>query len=162
MNDARFAMDHVHIEANKPFEEVAKAFEQQLGRFDWDVYKFLAEGGDTEKARARIEEMEGPSGFMLFRRSDHGALLRIVGLKRKVVQYLIGHPLFALQVTLHDIRASLYSPLRVLLYEDEQARTCLEYDTPSSIFGQFGHAEITAVAVTLDQKLEALMAAAIE
>jgi uncharacterized protein (DUF302 family) len=64
-------------------------------------------------------------------------------------------------MTQHDIRASLYAPLRMLLYENEEGKTCVEYDKPSSLFGQFGDAQITAVAVMLDRKLEALAAAAI-
>src|SRR5436309_957169 len=104
--------------------------------------------------------MGGSSGFMLFGTTDHGALLRIVGQKRRAVQYVVGNPLFALQMTQHDLRAGLYAPLRVLLYEGERGRTCLEYDKPSSLFGQFGNAEIAAVAAMLDRKLEALVAAA--
>ena len=81
----------------------------------------------------------GPSGFMLFAKTDHGSLLRIAGQKRKAIQYVVGNPLFALQMTQHDIRASLYAPLRVLLYENEEGKTCVEYDKPTSLFGQFGH-----------------------
>jgi hypothetical protein len=40
-----------------------------------------------------------------------------------------------------------------------EGRTCLEYDKPSSLFGQFGNTEIAAVASMLDRKLEALVAA---
>ena len=105
--------------------------------------------------------MAGSSGFMLFGTHDHGSLLRIAGQKRKAVQYVVGNPLFAVQMTQHDIRASLYAPLRVLLYENDEGKTCLEYDKPSSLFGQFGNAEITAVATMLDRKLEDLVAKAI-
>ena len=115
-----------------------------------------------QKAKAKIAAMAGPSGFMLFSTSDHGALLRLAGQKRKAIQYVVGNPVFALQMTQHDIRASLYAPLRVLIYENEEGKTCVEYDRPSSLFGQFGNAEITAVAVMLDGKLEALVSAAIE
>jgi uncharacterized protein (DUF302 family) len=162
MNDSRFVVDHVRLETNKPFEEVAKALERQLGTFDPDVRKVATESGDTEAAKAKIEAMAGPSGFMLFGTTDHGALLRIVGQKRKAVQYVVGNPLFALQMTQHDIRAGLYAPLRVLLYEDERGRTCLEYDRPSSLFGQFGDDRISPTAALLDRKLEALVAAAVE
>ena len=82
--------------------------------------------------------------------------------KRKAVQYVVGNPLFALQMTQHDIRASLYAPLRVLLYEDERGRTCLEYDKPSSLFGQFNDDRIASVASMLDRKLEDLVAAVVE
>src|SRR5262249_11727196 len=136
--------------------------ERQLGRFDPDVYKDLAAGGDAEEARARIEAMAGPSGFMLFGTNDHGALLRLAGQKRDAVQYVVGNPLFALQMTHPDIRASLYGPLRVVIYEGEEGKTCVEYDRPSSLFGQFGNARIRPTAAMLDNKMEALVAAAFE
>src|SRR5262245_44505654 len=161
MNDSRFVVDHVRLETDKPFEDVAKAFERQLGRFDPDVAKPLLAGGDIEGARAKIEEMAGPSGFMLFGATDHGALLRLAGQKRKAIQYVVGNPLFALQMTQHDLRAGLYAPLRVLLYEDDWGRTCLEYDKRSSLFGQFNDDRIASVAGLLDRKLEDLVTTAI-
>ena len=154
-------MNVVYLETNKPFEEVAKALERQLGTFDPDVRKAVAESGDTEAAKARIEAMAGPSGLMLFGTQDHGALLRLAGQKRKAIQYVVGNPLVALQMTQHDIRAGLYAPLRVLLYEDERGRTCLEYDKPSSLFGQFNDDRIAPVAAMLDRKLEDLVTTAI-
>jgi uncharacterized protein (DUF302 family) len=162
MNVTRVTIDHVRVVAEKPFGEVTKAFEQQLGQFDPEVYKSLKEGEDPEKVRTRLEAMVGPSGFMLFRTSDHGALLRLAGQERKSLQYLVGNPLFAMRMTQHDIRASLYAPLRVLLYENERGKTCVEYDKPSSLFGQFGNAKVTEVATMLDRKLEQLVARATE
>jgi uncharacterized protein (DUF302 family) len=162
MNATRISVDHVHLETKRPFEEVVKAFERQLGNFDADVGRAVTESGDTEAAKAKIEAMVGPSGFMLFGTQDHGALLRLDGQKRKAMQYVVGNPLFALQMTQHDIRASLYAPLRVLIYDDEKGKTCVEYDRPSSLFGQFGNERIGSTAAMLDKKLEALPAAAME
>jgi uncharacterized protein (DUF302 family) len=161
MSSSRFTVDHVRVATDRPFEDVARAFEGQLGCFDPEVYRALAAGGDAEGARARIEAMAGPSGFMLFGTNDHGALLRLAGQKRKAIQYVLGNPLFALRMTQHDVRAALYAPLRVLLYEDDQGRTCVEYDRPSSLFGQFGDERITPKAAMLDRKLEALVEAAV-
>jgi uncharacterized protein (DUF302 family) len=160
MNTTRISVDHVRLTTDKPFGDVTKALEQQVGRFDPDVYKALAEGGDAEKARAKIETMAGPSGFMLFATHNHGALLRLAGQKRKAIQYVVGNPLFAFQMTQHDIRASLYAPLRVLIYENDEGKTCVEYDKPSSLFGQFGNDRISPTAAMLDKKLEALVAGA--
>jgi uncharacterized protein (DUF302 family) len=162
MNSTRISVDHVRLTTNKPFGDVTKAFEQQVGRFDPDVYKALAEGGDAEGAKAKIEAMAGPSGFMLFATHNHGALLRLAGQKRKAIQYVVGNPLFAFQMTQHDIRASLYAPLRVLIYENDERKTCVEYDKPSSLFGQFGNERIGPTAAMLDKKLESLVAAAIK
>ena len=87
--------------------------------------------------------------------------MRLAGQQKKAIQYLVGNPLFAIQMTQHDIRASLYAPLRVVLYENEQGETCVEYDKPSSLFGQFGNPKVTDVATMLDRKLEQLVAKAI-
>src|SRR4029077_1874914 len=93
MDDSRFTVDHVRLATDKPFEEVAKAFERQLGRFDPDVYKSLAASGDAGGVRAKLEARAGPSGFMLFGTQEHGALLRLAGQKRKAIQYVVGNPL---------------------------------------------------------------------
>ena len=162
MNVTRITVEHIQVVAEKPFDRVTKGFEQQLGQFNEESYKSLAAGEDVEKARAKLEAMVGPSGFMLFRTSDHGSLLRLVGQEKKAIQYLVGNPLFAIQMTQHDIKAGLYAPLRVLIYENEQGKTCLEYDRPSSLFGQFGNAKVTDVATMLDRKLEQLVATAIQ
>ena len=162
MNVTRITVEHIRAVAEKPFDQVAQAFLEQVGRFNEDTYKSLAAGEDVEKARVKLEAMVGPSGFMLFKTSDHGSLLRLVGQKKKAIQYLVGNPLFAIQMTQHDIKASLYAPLRVLIYEDEHGKTCVEYDKPSSLFGQFGNAKVTEVAIMLDRKLEQLVARAIQ
>jgi uncharacterized protein (DUF302 family) len=162
MNTTRISVDHVRLATDKPFEDVTETFQRQLGRFDPDVYKALAEGEDAEGAKAKIGAMSGPSGFMLFATHNHGALLRLAGQKRKAIQYVVGNPLFAFQMTQHDIRASLYAPLRVLIYENDEGKTCVEYDRPSSLFGQFGNDRISPTAAMLDKKLEALVAAAFQ
>jgi uncharacterized protein (DUF302 family) len=162
MNNNHFTVDHVRRTTDKPFVDVTTAFERQLGRFEPGVYQALAAGGDAEGARAKIEAMAGPSGFMLFATHNHGALLRLAGQQRKAIQYVVGNPLFALQMTQHDIRASLYAPLRVLIYETDEGKTCVEYDKPSSLFGQFGNDRISPTAAMLDEKLQALVSASFE
>jgi uncharacterized protein (DUF302 family) len=161
MNNSAYIVDHVRLTTAKPFEAVRTDFERQLGRVDADAYKASLARGDVEATRATIEAMAGPSGFMLFATHDHGSLLSMVGPRRKALQYILGNPLFAIQMTRHAIAASLYAPLRVLLYENEEGASCIEYDRPSSIFGQFGDDRIGQVAASLDRKLESLAATAI-
>src|SRR5580765_3872674 len=85
-------VEHVHVETAKPFGDVAAALQARMGKFDAAVYEQLQKGADTEVVRARLEKMIGPSGFMLFRTSDHGALLRLPGQKKKAIQYPLGNP----------------------------------------------------------------------
>ena len=160
MTESRFSVVHVRMTSEEPFADVQAAFERRLGRFDPDVYRALAEGSDPAAVRARLEAMAGSSGFMLFGTSDHGRLLRIAGRERNAVQYVIGNPLFAVEMTRHAIGAALYAPLRVLIYEGDDGKTCIEYDRPSSLFGQFGDKRVSPMADALDQKLEDLAAEA--
>jgi len=160
VNYSRFVVDHIRLTTAKSFDQVRTDFERQLGRFDADEVKLLAVGENAETARTRIEAMAGPSGFMLFALYDHGSLLRVAGLTRKALQYVVGNPLDAIRMTQHAIRASLYAPLRVLLYENDEDKACVEYDRPSSLFAQFGDDRIAEVASSLDQKLEDLAATA--
>ena len=117
----RISIEHVRLTVDRPFDAFRTAFEGQLGHFHPSAYEAL-EHGDPQAARARLESMTGPSGFMLFRTSDHGAVLRLVGMPRKAMQYLLGNPLIAVEMTRHAIGAALYAPLRVLLYEDGEER----------------------------------------
>jgi uncharacterized protein (DUF302 family) len=160
MTHSSYTVDHVRLTTTKPFEAVRVAFEQQLGRVDAEAYKESLARGDAQATRAAIERMAGPSGFMLFATHDHGSVLGLVRPKRKAMQYILGNPLLAVEMTRHAIAASLYAPLRVLLYEDDEGVSCIEYDRPSSIFGQFGNDQIGVVAASLDRKLESLATAA--
>ena len=162
MSSTHITVDHIRVEADKPFDQVVKTFEQQLGRYDREGVKSAIAREDAEQAKAKIQAMVGPSGFMLFTTSDHGELLRLAGQNKKAIQYVVGNPLFAMEMTRHDLRSSLYAPLRVLIYENEHGKTCLEYDKPSSLFGQFGNAKVTDVAQMLDQKMERLVEKATE
>ena len=157
MTTSSFVTTHIRVQTGKGFAEVTKSFESRLGKFDPTV---LRSTGSATEASSRIEAMAGPGGFMLFATTDHGALLTLFGEPSKAMQYLVGHPLLALRMTRRNAGAGLYAPLRVLIYE-EDGKTVLEYDTPSSLFGQFEDSEIAAVASMLDRKLEALVAAAI-
>ena len=146
-------VEHVRIEAAKPFAEVKAALEEFVPLLDPVIPEALRQG-DIGRAKEALQR--GPE-LAIFSARDHGGLLRIVGLARKAVQYEIGNPLTASSMTQHQLPASLYAPLRVLLYENEAGRAVFEYDRPSSLFGQFGDERVTAVGCELDAKLESVL-----
>jgi uncharacterized protein (DUF302 family) len=155
-------VEHVRVKTEKPIGDVAAAFEARLGTFDPAVLDQLRNGGDPEAVRARLEGMAGPSGFTLFRTSDYGPLLRLAGQTKKAVQYQLGNILIAIQMMQHDVRVSLYAPARLLIFEDEDGKTSVEYDKLSSLLGQFGNAHVTEVAAMVDRKLEQLVSQAVQ
>jgi uncharacterized protein (DUF302 family) len=162
MDTTRFYVEHIRLTTDRPFDTVRVNFERQLGKFDPEAVKALGTGQSAESTKTKLNAMVGPSGFMLFATQDHGTLLMIVGLKRKAIQYVVGNPLYALQMTQYSLGAGLYAPLRVLLYENDAGKVCIEYDRPSSLFAQFSDDHITQVAASLDKKLEDLVAQAMK
>jgi uncharacterized protein (DUF302 family) len=146
-------VEHVRIEAAKPFAEVKTALEEFVPPLDPAIPEALRQG---DIGRAKDALQRGPE-LAIFSARDHGGLLRIASLARKAVQYEIGNPLTATSMTQHRLPAALYAPLRVVLYENEDGRVVFEYDRPSSLFGQFGDERVTAVARELDAKLESVL-----
>ena len=146
-------VEHVRIEAAKPFAEVKAALEEFVPLLDPVIPEALRQS-DIERAKEALQH--GPQ-LAIFSARDHGGLLRVAGLARKAVQYEIGNPLTATRMTQHQLPAALYAPLRVVLYENEAGRAVFEYDRPSSLFGQFGDERVTAVGCELDAQLESVL-----
>lgn len=146
---------HVSLQINADFECFTQTLEQSLGRFD-DVLLEALET-DPRSVEKRLQQAAGEEGLMLFNIQDHGKLLNLFGTPKKAKQYVLGNPLFATEMTRHDIRAGLYAPLRLYVYEVDDQSTRVEYDQPSSLFGQFDNPEVTAVARSLDAKLASLI-----
>jgi len=146
---------HVSLELFADFDDFTQKLEQSLGRFN----DALLTGLETDPApvEERLLEAAGEEGLMLFNIQDHGRLLSIYGTPKKARQYVLGNPLIAATMTRHDMRAGLYAPLRLFVYEGEDGSTHIEYDQPSSLFGQFDNPEVTAVAHSLDAKLAGLI-----
>ena len=84
----------------------------------------------------------------------------IFGKPRKATRYLVGNPLFAIEMTRHAIGAALYAPSRVRVHEVEDGKTCVEYDLPSSLFGPFKGDRVSRVATMLDRRPEDLVTTA--
>ena len=145
----------VSLEVNAEFESFTQHFERSLGWFDPSLVRDL----DTApvEAQKRLEKAAGEEGLMLFSIQEHGKLLNILGTPKKAKQYAVGNPLTAITMTHHDVRAALYAPLRVLIYEADDHSTRVDFDQASSLFGQFNNPEITRVAQSLDTKLTNLI-----
>jgi uncharacterized protein (DUF302 family) len=149
-------VEHVSISIEKTFSETCSRFESRMGRIDYAVFdKKLSERESETAIRNYVKGIEGPLGLMIFNAIDHGLLLSLAGKTARAKQYIVGNPLIALQMTQKDVRAGLYAPLRIYIREGGPNKSVIEYDLPSTLFGQFQNAEVDRVAMTLDQKLEA-------
>ena len=148
-----FEVIHVVISAPTPFERVRLALEAIVPPIDPEI-PVLLQDGLTDRLRQRLEAAPDLSIFLM---RDHGMLLGIYGETRKAVQYEIGNPLTASSMTRHQLAAANYAPLRVVLYEPDDGGSCIEYDLPSSLFGQFGDERVTQVGRGLDIALDRVL-----
>ena len=146
------AVEHVRVHTARPFAEVVRGIEAETGVFDAGTLQAKAPG----EVLGAIAAMAGRSGLMRFAALDHGAILRVQGKPALAVRFLIGHPLTAARMTQHGIGTGLYAPLSLLVAGDEGG-TFLEYDRPSTLFGQFENPGIDEVARELDEKMAALV-----
>jgi uncharacterized protein (DUF302 family) len=153
--ESKIEVLHVSLELSADFDEFTRSLEQLLGRFDPNSLRGL--DADPQSVEERLKASEGEEGLMLFDVQDHGQLLNVYRTPKKAKQYVLGNPLIAITMTRHDIRAGLYAPLRMFVYESGGRRAQVEYDQPSSLFGQFGNPDVTSVAQSLDAKLRNLI-----
>lgn len=150
-------VEHITIKTTKKFAEVEAALERSVPQLDPAIAGALANGNEQ-----RATELEQGAQLFIFLKRDHGALLQVTGRPRMALQYEIGNPHTASKMTRHRLAAGLYAPLRVILYEDETGGSILEYDRPSSLFGQYGDEPVTEVGRYLDAALEAALRNAAE
>jgi len=146
---------HASMNIDADFESFTRNLEKSLFRFDESLQMDMENA--PARGKERLEKAAQGENLMLFHIYDHGKILNTVGAPRKARQYVVGNPLVAARMTQHDIRAGLYAPLRILVYEADDYATRVEYDLPSSLFGQFDNPEVTTVARSLDAKLASLI-----
>jgi hypothetical protein len=147
---------HLSVDVSSDYVQFTTKLESILGRLDFGILSQVMENPEFVK-NAIINQMQGAFELILFNQYDHGSLLNIWGKPRKAKQYLIGNPYTASTMTRFDIRAGLYAPLRVLVFERDDKKAQIEYDLPSSLFGQFGIPEVTSEGIGLDRKMERLI-----
>jgi uncharacterized protein (DUF302 family) len=151
VTSAPLTVEHIVIKTRKPYPEVKTGIEK-LGRFDDSMRAMLA-NNDIEGLRSAAERIAGVDGLAIHYVALHGDLLALKGERHQLIAYYIGNILSATEMTKVNPAAGLYAPLRVVVYANDQGGTTMEYDRPSSMFGQFKSAEIDMVAKSLDDRL---------
>jgi len=144
-------VEHIRIDSNRRYDDVRAALEL-LPQFDNRIRGLLRDG-EIDRVRSELKAIQGNAHLVIFSIAAHGDWLQIVSGKRKAAQYVIGNVLVSTQMTRHRLAAGLYAPLRVMLYENDEGTATIEYDRPSTLFGQYGNERVTAVAKELDREI---------
>ena len=147
---------HVKVHTAKKYADVRSAIETSLNSFDAPMRQLLKDG-KVEELRAAAERGSAVHGLMIHYTAYHGDLLMLNGGKKNLIAYYIGNILSATTMTAIDPAAGLYAPLRMVVYEDASGGTTIEYDKPSTMFGQFHKPGIDKVAKSLDERIADLV-----
>jgi Domain of unknown function DUF302 len=150
---------HCSTEVMASFDAFTREFERLAGRFDPSQLRGLTGADET---REKIQAMQGEQGLMIFAKLDHGFLFALDGKAGKAFRYHVGNPLIAYTMTRHDIRAALYAPLTLIVFEVDSKTARVEFDLPSSLFGSLGNPETGRIGLQLDDKLKVLIDKAAE
>lgn len=159
----RTSVDHAYRAVRRElrfpisYPDFTRALDTLLGRANPVLLSEIA-GASPERARERLASVAGPSGFALFQKIDHGAMLKALTRRRvSSLTYVVGNVLTATEMTKHEPMLGLYVPPRVHVCESETDEVVVTYDIPSVTLAQFGHPSVDAVALSLDARLEKLL-----
>jgi uncharacterized protein (DUF302 family) len=155
------ATTHVTVSSHRSFDEVVGRLASLLGRRDGERLRDLvSRRASFEELEAAIQDMVGPSGFMIFLEVDHGGWISLAGVELKSKLYVIGNPLIAKRMLEHEPAVGLYVPVRIAVYEGGDGRTYLDFDKPSSLLRRLDNPKVDTIAAMLDEKLGDLVTAA--
>ena len=132
-----FEAKRVQCESTRSFDEVLLSLQQLVGTTTEhiDVLQGFSERVHTREDYEKVVQSHlGESDFMPFFSLNHSNWLPFFGIQRKVMRLIIGNPLIAITMIQHDINASLFTPVELLLYENESGHgSTVVYDLPSSL-----------------------------
>src|ERR1700719_2420284 len=90
-----FEAKRVRFESTRSFDEVLLNLRKLVGTHQ-KVNTQEAGGGSREQFEKTIQSQLGESDFMLFYEIDHGDWLKVFGIQRKVVRWILGNNLIAI------------------------------------------------------------------
>jgi hypothetical protein len=155
-----FEAKRVRVESTRSFEEVLLNLQKVVGTTIIQQGNSWEPGGapTREQFEQVIQSQVGESDFTLFFAMNYAQWLPLFGIQRKVVRWILGNPLIAITMIRHDITASLFAPVELLLVENESGNgSTVIYNLPSTLMVIDPNPTLQAAAQELDRKLAALV-----
>jgi uncharacterized protein (DUF302 family) len=98
-----------------------------------------------------------PHGFLMYLDAPVDRIMRIAGHDRRTCSYLIGNHVDAERMYRHSPAVMVHSPLRVVLWEDENGQAMFTFDHPAPQFSCFDDPRIAAVGIEISGKFARLL-----
>jgi uncharacterized protein (DUF302 family) len=155
VSETKMVVDHVTVSSSKPYAAVREDLESRLGRLD-DHIRTLLKENRVDDLRTALQKVAGKDGLVIHYIGLHGDWLVLKGQHKNGTEYFTGNILTATEMTSVNMAAGLYAPLRIMVYENDQGGTTIEYDKPSTQLSQFHSAKIDVQGRSLDERLAKL------
>jgi uncharacterized protein (DUF302 family) len=157
-NDAKVAA-LVYVSAFAPGNPMP--LENRLGRLD-DHIRTLLKENKVDELRVALQKAAGHDGLVIHYIGPHGDWLTLEGQHKNGTEYFTGNILTATEMTSVNMAAGLYAPLRIMVYEDANGGSTIEYDKPATQLSQFHSAKIDVQGRSLDDRLAKLCASVLQ
>jgi uncharacterized protein (DUF302 family) len=161
VSETKMVVDHVTVSSSKPYAAVKQDLETRLGRLDDHIHTLLKEN-KVEELRTALQKAAGTDGLVIHYIGPHGDWLILKGQRKNGTEYFTGNILTATEMTSVNMAAGLYAPLRIMVYENADGGTTIEYDKPSTQLSQFHSARIDVQGRSLDDRLAKLCASVLQ
>lgn len=157
-----FSTDHVDIPSSKPFEQVIKDLQAELGKASTEkLMDRLSASNSFDEYSEEMEALAGRSNLIEVAFLDWGKVLTLAGVPMKAQLFVVGNPLTATKLLqAGGPEVGLYLPTRILVYEDSNGVAHVSYDKFGSIMEQHQNEGLSKVAGVIDGVLADLAAAA--
>jgi uncharacterized protein (DUF302 family) len=156
--ETRFEVVRKETSTARPYQDVVADLEAAAPLVRDRLDALVTNDITPEELRKELERHLGPNGLALFMKVEHDAIMSRLGRSHRSVQYAIGNPLIAKDVSDAAPKVCLYTPLRLAVVEDEDNRvTRIIFDSPESLMGSFGSDVARTIGRMLDHKITRLI-----
>lgn len=160
--ESAFSNTHVDIASAKPFAQVVKDLQAELGKAGTEkLMDRLSSSTTFDAFTAEMEALAGRSNLIEVAFLDWGRVLSLAGVPMKAKLFVVGNPLTARKLLeAGGPEVGLYLPTKIFVFEDAEGVTHVSYDLFTPIFADRGNDKLSTVAGVIDGVLAKLAAAA--
>jgi uncharacterized protein (DUF302 family) len=162
MTTAQIATDHVDIVSAKDFDTTVEYLAAALGKASTgELMERLAHSQSWEDYAEQCASLAGSSGLIEIGHLNWGEVLSLSGVAMKARCFIVGNPLTAQKLlSAGGAKVGLYLPAKILVFEANDGKAHVAYDTFGSLMKPFGIDALDRVASAIDTVLKRLAFAA--
>lgn len=160
--ESSYSNTHVDITSAKPFAQVVKDLQAELGKAGTEkLMDRLASSATFDEFTSEMEALAGRSNLIEVAFLDWGRVLTLADVPMKAKLFVIGNPLTARKLLeAGGPEVGLYLPTKIFVFEDAEGTTHVTYDQFTPVFAGRGNEKLSTVAGVIDGVLATLAAAA--